>query len=100
LFQRTWVLLSEDNRWADAVARAAGSLGVPVSFVHVGVTAKIVDLRDFRATYGLDATGATLVRPDGYVAWRAASAPADLEATLVDALVRVAFPAAGHRSGR
>jgi len=90
LFQQSWVLLSEDARWADAVAGAAEQLGVSVSFVQVGVAAKVVDQRPFALAYGLDATGATLVRPDGYIAWRAETAPGDLEATLIDVLARVA----------
>jgi aklavinone 12-hydroxylase len=37
---------------------------------------------------GLGETGATLLRPDGFVAWRAAEAPADAAQALGDAVAR------------
>ncbi len=48
------------------------------------VTAKhvMVDHPGFAEAYGLDPSGASLVRPDGFVAWRARSAPADPKAEL------------------
>ena len=36
----------------------------------------------FQEAYGLSGAGAVLVRPDGFVAWRAKSATGDLEATM------------------
>ena len=41
------------------------------------------------ATYGVGAAGAVLVRPDGYVAWRVASAPIDPKRALADAFDRI-----------
>ncbi len=37
-------------------------------------------------TYGLDETGAVLVRPDGYVGWRSRAMPADPAAKLGEAM--------------
>jgi hypothetical protein len=45
----------------------------------------------FRTTFGLESSGASLVRPDGHVAWRAVELPADPNGTLVDALRRVSL---------
>jgi putative polyketide hydroxylase len=42
----------------------------------------------FCATYGIDADGAVLVRPDGHIAWRSAGAAADTVATLEYAVAR------------
>jgi 2-polyprenyl-6-methoxyphenol hydroxylase-like FAD-dependent oxidoreductase len=39
-----------------------------------GVTSHVIDAQGFAETYGLAAGGATLVRPDGVVAWRARDA--------------------------
>ncbi|GLZ01779.1 FAD-dependent oxidoreductase [Actinoplanes sp. NBRC 103695] len=39
-----------------------------------------------RAAFGISSTGCTLVRPDGYIAWRTADMPADATATLTTAL--------------
>ncbi|MFI5775583.1 FAD-dependent monooxygenase [Nocardia sp. NPDC051570] len=153
LFGRGWVLLSEDERWADALVRpgipvqsgvegkplepsafrggetrryapmsvrssdfrvaearpdalmpsdllgleaksmdpnvfraADARAGNPLSFVHIGVDAKPLEPNAFRVTYGLGASGAVLVRPDGYIAWRAVDAPADPARALADAL--------------
>jgi 2-polyprenyl-6-methoxyphenol hydroxylase-like FAD-dependent oxidoreductase len=40
----------------------------------------------FAETYGLDPTGASLVRPDGFVAWRARSLPGDPRTALAKAI--------------
>jgi putative polyketide hydroxylase len=94
LFQRGWVLLSEDDRWAAAATQAAEHLGIPVTFVHIGTDAKPLEPDAFRTCYGVGADGATLVRPDGYIAWRSPAAPADPTLALTDALRQVAFAAA------
>ena len=51
------------------------------------------ELRDpengFAAAYGITATGAVLVRPDGFVAWRAKSSEAKPQDTLKSVLARV-----------
>ena len=41
------------------------------------------------AAYGVGEGGAVLVRPDGYVAWRAASAPADPARALSEAFGQI-----------
>ena len=92
LFRRDWVLLSEDDRWAAAATRATEQLGIPVTFVHIGVDAKPLVANTFRAAYGLEATGATLVRPDGYIAWRTITAPTDPTRALTAALNATAMP--------
>jgi putative polyketide hydroxylase len=50
--------------------------------------------RDFRTAFGIGAHGASLVRPDGYVAWRTHDLPADPTAALAAAVAEVA--ATGH----
>ncbi len=50
------------------------------------VTAHRISQDGFAEAYGLTATGAALIRPDGFVAWRAKSAPADPRRALSDAL--------------
>jgi 2-polyprenyl-6-methoxyphenol hydroxylase-like FAD-dependent oxidoreductase len=90
LFQRGWVLLSEDPRWAAATTCVAGELGVDATFVHIGGDVTSRDPRAFRSAYGIEASGATLIRPDGYVAWRTLDAPDDPIATLTGALRGVA----------
>jgi putative polyketide hydroxylase len=43
----------------------------------------------WRATYGLDETGAVLVRPDGYVGWRSRAMPADPAGRLDGAMTSI-----------
>ncbi|HEY3687099.1 MAG TPA: FAD-dependent monooxygenase [Streptosporangiaceae bacterium] len=95
LFQRGWVLLSADGRWAPAAARASAELGTDLSFVRIGADAEPVEPGAFPTAYGVGADGAVLVRPDGYIAWRAATAPADPAAELTAALAAVSSAAVG-----
>jgi putative polyketide hydroxylase len=67
---------------ADALAPAPEKAVDPEAF-----------LEEFRAAYGIGRTGASLIRPDGYVAWRSADLPADPVGVMADALRRVAFSA-------
>ncbi len=48
-----------------------------------------VFLKEFRTAFGIRATGASLIRPDGYVAWRSIGLPTDPVGVLVDALSHV-----------
>lgn len=89
LFRHTWVLLSEDSRWAAAVTEQST---VDVTFVNVGTDIKTVQADAFRDAYGVDGGGASLVRPDGYIAWRTVSAPTEPSEVLRDAIAEVAAP--------
>jgi aklavinone 12-hydroxylase len=66
LFGRNFVVLAgaEEEGWRDVVRDAEARSGVPVD-VHVLEEARVAD------AYGIGSTGATLVRPDGFVVWRA-----------------------------
>lgn len=63
--------------WCAAAVRVTEELVVPIDHYRLGAAG----LHDGRALdeYGLDADGAVLVRPDGYVAWRSRSGPASPE---------------------
>jgi putative polyketide hydroxylase len=83
LFQRGWVLLSPDDRWALAAERTA------VDFVCINASDVPGPMR-FDEAYGIRPDGASLVRPDGYIATRWTTMPADPAAELADALRQVA----------
>ncbi|HET8674124.1 MAG TPA: hypothetical protein VFL87_10835, partial [Thermoleophilaceae bacterium] len=76
--------------WTDAFGGAAGDLGVEVESHTLG--------DDFTEAYGVNSSGAVLVRPDGYVAWRsgddAGAAPARAAELLGSLLCRSGRPAA------
>jgi 2-polyprenyl-6-methoxyphenol hydroxylase-like FAD-dependent oxidoreductase len=87
LFGREFVLVAgpDGESWC-AAARAAGeSFGVPVQAYRLG--SELTDAAGLlEATYGTGAEGAVLVRPDGFVAWRASAPHPDPEDELSGAL--------------
>jgi len=87
LFRGAFVLLAgpSGRAWLDAV-RSAGAVfpGLPLEAHQIG--ADIADEGRFAAAYGLSPSGATLVRPDGFVAWRAVSSSSGEEAELTRVL--------------
>jgi 2-polyprenyl-6-methoxyphenol hydroxylase-like FAD-dependent oxidoreductase len=89
LFQHGWVLLSGDAGWCDAAAAATARFGITL-------TCHPVDAPGFAASFGIGPTGASLIRPDGVVAWRACTMPdapaAALTAALRQLLASFALP--------
>jgi 2-polyprenyl-6-methoxyphenol hydroxylase-like FAD-dependent oxidoreductase len=90
LFGRGLVLLTAGSgaAWRSA-ARSVGesSDGVPLLVRSFGQ--RIDRDRSFATAYGLEPGGAVLVRPDGVVAWRAPSMPADPVSALAEAVAMV-----------
>ncbi len=68
--------------WEQAAVAAGDDLGVNVVWYTVGREQS----SSFCEDYGIAASGASLVRPDGFVAWRATSHSADAADRLVSAL--------------
>ncbi len=89
LLQRGWVLLADDDRWVPAATQAGASLGIKLKCLCIGVDFHPSDQDAFRAAFGLETAGASLLRPDGYIAWRSMGLPADVVQTLTEALGRV-----------
>jgi putative polyketide hydroxylase len=100
LIGRDFVLLTgpEGAPWARAGTTLAYSYGVPLSIYRVG--ADLLDVnRKWSERYGVTAAGAVLLRPDGYIAWRARTAASSPLTTLREALERIMFlPASQHAS--
>ncbi len=91
LFGRSFVLLagSQGAPWRDvAHAAASARVGLPIECLVVGVDVRDPDRR-FEHAYGLAPDGAVLVRPDGFVGWRAKTMPAEARRALVQALARI-----------
>lgn len=98
LFQRGWALLAGDARWGPAVEHARQALGVGVRLLRLGVEVRPDDEASFLGALGLDAGGAALIRPDGYVAWRTHGLPGNPAQALTEALGQVS--ASARRSRR
>jgi putative polyketide hydroxylase len=92
LFGRAFVLLAPAGGGAawDAAARAVAAEieGLELSCLRIGAGAGALADPDglFAAAYGLTDSGASLVRPDGFIAWRSPSAPAEPRKALAAAL--------------
>ena len=75
LFGRHLTVLAADDgaAWCDAASAAATQFGVTLEIRRIGGADGLADPdRAFPEAYGISATGATIVRPDGYVGWRTA----------------------------
>ena len=86
LFGREFVALAgrDGHSWRLAGEAAGSALGVRVS-THV-VDDVIDPSGRFGTLYGTGSAGAALVRPDGFVAWRATGGKPDPDGALTDAL--------------
>ncbi|HET9141281.1 FAD-dependent monooxygenase [Actinophytocola sp.] len=93
LFWDSFVLLAAPGgeAWADAAERAAKEAGVPLKAYIVGQGGDLTATDwDWAQTYGLTNTGAVLVRPDAFVAWRSPELVEDPDAVLGDVVARAA----------
>ncbi|WP_175410026.1 FAD-dependent monooxygenase [Streptomyces sp. TRM64462] len=95
LYERSFVVLagSRGRMWREAAAKASGALGVPVEAYLVGHGPEH-DLvpeadADWARSHGVADDGAVLVRPDGFVAWRAPAATPHADRVLTDVLQTV-----------
>jgi putative polyketide hydroxylase len=100
LYERSLVLLSDARSgagWHTAARRIAEDTGVRLTPYRVGADtgadlvydthgAEGEEAPDWTRTHGTTADGAVLVRPDGFVAWRTASAVPDPERVLREVL--------------
>ncbi|MGN9906027.1 FAD-dependent monooxygenase [Phytohabitans sp. LJ34] len=76
----------DGTAWVRAVQR----LGAPLAVCRVGAGGDVDDPRgEFAKAYGIGPSGASLVRPDGVVAWRAREAVDDAGEAVGAALARV-----------
>lgn len=76
LFGNCWTLIATDEAWLTAAERAAALFGIGLTTYRVGS-----DIHDstngITERYGIGEHGASLIRPDGVVAWRIDTADVD-----------------------
>jgi hypothetical protein len=93
LYDRTLTLLtgSAGAEWREAARMVTLTCGVPLSIYTVGREGELQDVDSgWREAYGINADGALLVRPDGFVAWRQSGAVDDQRAVLMKVVERIA----------
>ena len=93
LFGKHFVLLAgaDASAWRDAAGAAAGQIkGLTVDSYVIGSGGDLTEPGGgsgaFADRYGISPSGAVLVRPDGFVAWRTKEMPSAAVTTLVDVL--------------
>ena len=97
LFWDEPVLLAgpDGGAWIDAARRASERTGVPLRAYRVADDGDLRPTdRDWAEAYGVTSSGAVLVRPDAFVAWRSPGLVDDPGVVLDDALRRTAGLAA------
>jgi len=75
LFGRNFALLggAESSAWCECGKEASKKLNIDLEVHRVGVDGLADPTGEFLPAFGIDPTGTVLVRPDGFVAWRAKS---------------------------
>ncbi|MFI0967690.1 FAD-dependent monooxygenase [Streptomyces sp. NPDC021080] len=86
-----WRLLAgpDGGLWERAAGGVSRLTGIDIAFHRVGGQEPAEEAEEFLKRYGITASGAALVRPDGFLAWRAAEQPADPAVELSAALHRL-----------
>jgi 2-polyprenyl-6-methoxyphenol hydroxylase-like FAD-dependent oxidoreductase len=88
LFSDRWVLLSGPNRreWSNYVGQSATARALRVAWHGMQPSGELEDVSNrFAALFRVQTDGAVLIRPDGFIAWRCATA-ADGKKALDEAL--------------
>jgi 2-polyprenyl-6-methoxyphenol hydroxylase-like FAD-dependent oxidoreductase len=94
LFAGQWILFAgaRGELWRAAVTGSDGArrFGVRCHTLSPAGPLRDVDGR-WQSLYRVDEDGAVLIRPDGFIAWRAATAGASAQAALEQALARLEY---------
>jgi 2-polyprenyl-6-methoxyphenol hydroxylase-like FAD-dependent oxidoreductase len=92
LFGGNFTMLAgpEGSSWCEAAREASGQAGIALDIHRLETQGALADPeRAFPAAYGITPGGAVLVRPDGFVAWRAKSAETASADRLSEALTSI-----------
>ncbi|HKV06153.1 MAG TPA: FAD-dependent monooxygenase [Candidatus Acidoferrales bacterium] len=91
LFDRNFALLAgpEGSAWRESARAAANQLGIEIDLHQIGSEGLTDTNGGFAPAYGISPTGAVLVRPDGFVAWRAKTGERASAATMKNVLATV-----------
>src|SRR5215203_260692 len=102
LFADRWVLISgrDGSVWSDRARRSSAARALGVVWHGIQPAGDLEDVANrFSTAYGVEADGAVLIRPDGFIAWRhvtAADGAGALDAALERLWIRTAVNTGGH----
>lgn len=86
LFYKHWTVITQDSRWHQAAQSTRASVNTDLKCFVVGEDVVEEKAGEFLKSFGIGSSGASLVRPDGVVAWRCVDLPDDMAAALKHAL--------------
>jgi len=92
LFNKDFVLLTgaAGTAWCEAALAIADRRPYNLRCYRVGSGGDLIDLENrWPAAYGVTESGAVLVRPDGFVAWRSRDCPSQPSRVLRDVFARI-----------
>ena len=99
LFDRRFTLLgAHATTWHDAAREAASQMNLPLDIVRVGHDGLVDSIGGFEGAFGLSLAGAALIRPDGFVGWRASEGPPNRDSA-ADAVTAALRTMTGHTAG-
>jgi len=93
-----WTLISESSAWSHAAASVSGTSSIPIRSILLGYDVQLIQERGFQDSFGVSPTGAALIRPDGYIAWRSKELPSHPAQVLDEALSIASFRVNGFAS--
>ncbi len=99
LLGRNFVLFTgaAGETWYSAASEVARRMELPLDTYRIGEQGDLVDVdRRFLETYGVREDGAVLIRPDGFIGWRAETASTQPACALEQALSRLLGHAPQH----
>jgi hypothetical protein len=94
LFFGKWVLLTgtDGGAWVDAIRGLPASTELGLRCFSFGAQGNVIDVDNrWTSAYGVRPNGATLIRPDGFIAWRANEARSNAVEVMRDAFERLMF---------
>jgi 2-polyprenyl-6-methoxyphenol hydroxylase-like FAD-dependent oxidoreductase len=91
LDQGAWSLISELDEWSKAVSTVNESSSVPLQFVHLRDSVQLVHEYDFQKSFAVSRSGAALIRPDRYIAWKVEVIPSNAAETLKGVMSKASF---------
>jgi hypothetical protein len=94
LFNKDFVLLTgvAGTAWCEATRALADRGPYNRRCYRVGAGGDLIDVENrWPAAYGVTESGAVLVRPDGFVAWRSRDCPSQPSRVLSDIFARIGF---------
>jgi 2-polyprenyl-6-methoxyphenol hydroxylase-like FAD-dependent oxidoreductase len=92
LLRRSFVLFTGmgNNQWIAAAADTGGQLKIPIPVYSLGNAGNLIYTeRSISDILEINNSGAVLVRPDGFVAWKTTSQPGNTAATLLFVLKKI-----------